>query len=234
MAKPQPLLAEYVCRDCGMPFLNAFPLDEHGRCALCRAGLNGFDAAYSYGSFEGELRQLIHLFKYGRIRTLDGPLGDLLALALPRAERFDIIAPMPMHWWRRWRRGFNQAELLARTISKRASVPVRNVARRAKWTLPQAGLTNARRRENVKRAFRVTSDVAGKRILLVDDVLTTGATAGACAAALKAAGAARVAVLTVARVDRRINAAAYRPAGNEFSAVTSTGSLENAGSRSIT
>lgn len=235
LPKPQPLLAEYACRECGMPFLNSFPLDEHGRCALCRAGLTGFDAAYSFGSFEGELRELIHLFKYGRVRTLARPLGDLLALALPRSERFDVVVPMPMHWLRRWRRGFNQADLLARTISKRASVPVRRVVRRAKWTPPQAGLTNAVRRENVKRAFRVTRSVEGLRILLVDDVLTTGATAGACAAALKRAGAARVAVLTVARVDRRISAAAHRENAEEFSVVGSfSGSLEHAGSRSIT
>ncbi|HZU27343.1 MAG TPA: ComF family protein [Bryobacteraceae bacterium] len=224
MAKPQPLAAEYTCRECGMPFLNSFPLDEHGRCALCRAGLTGFDAAYSFGSFENELRELIHLFKYGRIRPLAKPLGDLMALALPRSERFDVVVPMPMHWLRRWRRGFNQAELLARTIARRASVPVRRLVRRAKWTTPQAGLTNAQRRHNVQRAFRVSGNVDGMRILLVDDVLTTGATAGACAAVLKRAGAARVAVLTVARVDRRIAAAVFRENSQE---------LENAGSRSI-
>src|SRR5947209_6932735 len=98
LSKPQPLAAEYFCRDCGMPFLNSFPLDEEGRCGLCRAGLTGFDAAFSFGSFEGELRHLIHLFKYNRIRTLAGPLGNLLALGLPRTERFDLVAPMPMHW----------------------------------------------------------------------------------------------------------------------------------------
>ena len=207
LRKPAALIAEYFCRDCRTPFRNRFPLDEDGRCALCRLGLNGFDAAYTFGAFEAELRELIHVFKYGRVKTLARPLGRFLALALPRTERFDVVVPMPLHWMRRWTRGFNQSELLAREIARRASVPVRNLVRRAKATTPQAGLTNAKRRANVSGAFRVhrPARVRGLRILLVDDVMTTGATASACARALKQAGAARVTLLTVARVDRRVN-----------------------------
>jgi ComF family protein len=205
LRKPTALIAEYFCRDCRTPFRNRFPLDEDGRCALCRLGLNGFDAAYTFGAFEAELRELIHVFKYGRVKTLARPLGRFLAIALPRAERFDVVVPMPLHWMRRWTRGFNQSELLAREIARRASVPVRNLVRRAKATTPQAGLTNAKRRANVSGAFRVRRPerVRGLRILLVDDVMTTGATASACARTLKQAGAARVTLLTVARVDRR-------------------------------
>jgi ComF family protein len=179
---------------------------------LCRLGLNGFDAAYSFGSFEAELRELIHVFKYGRVATLAGPLGRFLALALPRTEQFDVVVPMPLHWMRRWSRGFNQSELLAREIARRASVPVRNLARRTKATTPQAGLTNAKRRANVSGAFRVPRPerVRGLRVLLVDDVMTTGATASACARVLKRAGAVRVALLTVARVDRRMNSEVER------------------------
>ncbi len=207
LRKPTALIAEYFCRDCRTPFQNRFPLDEEGRCALCRLGLNGYDAAYSFGAFEAELRELIHVFKYGRVETLARPLGRYLALALPRTERFDAVVPMPLHWIRRWSRGFNQSELLAREIARRASVPVRNLVRRVKATSPQAGLTNAKRRANVAKAFRVSRPerVSGLRILLVDDVMTTGATASACARELKRAGAARVALLTVARVDRRMN-----------------------------
>jgi len=215
-----------------MPFLNSFPLDEHGRCGLCRAGLTGFDAAFSFGSFEDELRELIHLLKYGRVRTLARPLGNLLALALPHTEQFDVVVPIPMHWLRRWRRGFNQAELLANEIGRRASVPVCRLVRRVKATGPQAGLTNAKRRANVAGAFRVVAPAAGKRILLVDDVLTTGATAAACAAALKRAGAKRVAVLTVARVDRRLYAP-VRSTVEVQTIATSSERMENAGSRSI-
>ena len=127
-------------------------------------------------------------------------------MALPRGERFDAIVPMPMHWRKRWHRGFNQAELLANQLSGKTHVPVRNAVRRVHQKAAQAGLTNAKRRANVVGAFRVRNRAAvdGKRILLIDDVMTTGATAGACAKVLKRAGAAHVTLLTVARVDRRM------------------------------
>jgi ComF family protein len=204
---PEPFSAEYFCISCRTPFQNGFPLDSEGRCALCRSGLRGFDAAYCYGSYEDVLRELIHLFKYGKTPTLARPLTDFLASAMPRDEQLDAIVPVPLHWWRRWQRGFNQAELLARALSARTGLPVVGALRRARSTPAQAGLSNQGRRENVARAFapaRAASRLAGKRILLVDDVMTTGATAAACAAALKRAGAKRVALLTVARVDRRL------------------------------
>jgi len=188
-----------------MPFVNRFPLDETGRCALCRLGLQGFDAVYSYGSYEGTLRQLVHLFKYGGVRPLAGTFGNFLARALPRETSFDVIVPMPLHWFKQWQRGFNQADVLAREIGKKWRVPVRNVIRRRRATLPQAGLTNAKRRANVRGAFQISrgKPLRGMRVLLVDDVVTTGATASACARVLKRAGAAHVALLALARTDRR-------------------------------
>jgi predicted amidophosphoribosyltransferase len=120
LSEPQPLIAEYFCASCRAPFLNARPLDETGRCALCRLGLAGFDAVYSYGSYEGTLRKLIHLFKYGQIRPLARPFGDLLSRVVPREQRFDCVVPIPLHWRRRWERGFNQSELLAREIARRS------------------------------------------------------------------------------------------------------------------
>jgi len=146
------------------------------------------------------------LLKYGRIATLAAPLGRFLAAALPRERAFDAIVPMPMHWRRRWSRGFNQADLLGRVLSRRLRVPLRDAVRRVTATSPQAGLTGAQRRANMSAAFAVKRHeaVRGKRILLIDDVFTTGATAGACARVLKRAGAAHVAVLTVARADRRM------------------------------
>jgi ComF family protein len=205
LAKPEPMAAEYFCVQCRAPFRNAFPLDEQGLCALCRRGVSGFDAVYSYGFYEGELRELIHLFKYGRVQTLAKPLGRFLAQALPREESFDAIVPMPLHWRKRWQRGFNQADLLAREISRRTHAPVRNALRRVRFTATQAGLTNAKRRKNVSGAFRPRGAQAlnGQRILLVDDVMTTGSTAAACARALKLAGARKVVLLTLARTDRR-------------------------------
>jgi ComF family protein len=201
---PEPLSAEFFCVSCRAPFQNAFPLDAEGRCALCRYGLRGFDAAYCFGAYEGVLRELIHLYKYGRVRTLARPLGALLAAALPREERFDAVTPVPLHWRRQWQRGFNQSELLARTVARRCGIPVLHALKRARSTVAQAGLSNTGRRQNVAAAFRPRRTVEGKRILLVDDVMTTGATAAACALALKRAGAAKVTLLTVARVDRRM------------------------------
>ena len=202
---PQPLAAEFFCVACRMPFLNRSPLDESGRCALCRLGLSGFDAVYSFGSYEGALRKLIHLFKYDGVRPLARVFGKFLAPSIPIDDRFDIIVPMPLHWRRRWQRGFNQSALLAREIARRLNLPLRKVVRRTRSTAAQAGLTNAKRRANVRGAFRIKSRVRldGMRVLLVDDVLTTGATAASCARVLKRAGAASVTVLALARTDRR-------------------------------
>lgn len=186
-----------------MPFLNGFSVDETGRCTLCRLGLNGFDNVYSFGAYDGVLRKLIHLFKFGGVRPLRRTFGGFLAQVLPREPRFDAIVPMPLHWRRRWQRGFNQSELLAREISRKWGIPVRKLARRTRATPPQAGLTSAQRTANVQGAFEATTQLKGMRLLLVDDVLTTGATAGACARALKRAGAVHVSLLALARRDRR-------------------------------
>ena len=195
---------------CRAPFASRFPLDDQGRCSLCRRGVRGFDAAYSFGFHENELRNLIHLFKYGGIRTLAVPLGRLLARALPREHAFDMIVPMPLHWRKRWQRGFNQAELLALEIGRRTNVPVRNALRRVRNTASQAGLTSSKRRENVSGAFQAArggktrNALHGRSVLLIDDVMTTGASAASCARALKRAGARQVTLLTLARADRRM------------------------------
>lgn len=204
LCQPAAISADYFCRDCKTPFLNRFPLDEQGRCSLCRLGLTGFDKVYTFGSYEDTLRGLIHLFKYNQIRPLARPLGALLARAIPREHRFDLIVPMPLHWRKRWSRGYNQSELLAKEIARRWGVPVKKIVRRVKDTAPQAGLTNSKRRLNVRGAFKTSANLKGLRVLLIDDVLTTGATASACASVLKRAGASHVAVAAVARTDRRM------------------------------
>lgn len=203
-------------------------MDSHGQCGLCRRGLTRYDAAFAYGCYEDVLREMVHLLKYSGVRSLASPMGAWMAGALPRNQRFDLIVPMPMHWIRRWRRGFNQAELLAAEVSKRTGIPPGRPVRRARATPPQAGLSRARRRENVSGAFAMArrADVRGKRILLVDDVLTTGATASACAGVLKRAGATYVAVLAAARAGRSLGSAPETAA-----AVTTTsvmGSVKNA------
>jgi ComF family protein len=210
LAKPKPLTAEYACGRCQTPFLNRFPLDEDGLCSACRLGTQTYDACYSFGSFEDELRDLVHLLKYGRVQTLARPLGKLLSAVLPRDQVYDALVPLPLHWRKRWERGFNQSELLARELSRRTGIPVRKLVRRSKSTAAQAGLTSAKRRANMSMAFRATRPLAGLRLVLIDDVLTTGSTAASCARALKRAGAVHVTVLTVARVDRRVAASIHR------------------------
>ena len=113
-----------MCQRCRSPFATPHPLDERGYCYACRAGLVSYDGAYAYGFYAGILEELVHLFKYQGIRTLAGFLGSLMASALPRTVAVDVLTPMPMHWRKRWQRGFNQAELLAREVSRRIGIPV--------------------------------------------------------------------------------------------------------------
>ena len=129
-------------------------MDAQGCCALCRLGLRGFDEGLLLrGAYEGALRELIHLYKYGRMRPLAKPLADMLSAALPRDRAFDVVVPVPLHWRRRWQRGFNQSELLARATARRCGIPMWNAVRRLRATEAQAGLTNAVRRSNVAGVF---------------------------------------------------------------------------------
>ena len=216
--QPEAWTAEFFGVSCRTLFEKAFPLDSARRCALCRNGLRGFDTSYCFGSYAGLLRELIHLLKYGKLRTLAGPLGDLLGSALSREEQLDAMVPVPFHWRRQWERGFNQSELLARVISRRAGIPAIK-AKRVRPTQVRAGLSSTGRRKNASSAFscRRAHTVAGKQVLLIDDALMTGSTAASCAVALKQAGAHRVVLLTLARVDRRMEgwraAPAYAAAG---------------------
>ena len=205
LAAPRQLEAEYSCTLCLTPFANRFPLDDNGVCAACLAGLRGYDRAACFGYYEGPLRSLVHLFKYAGMSPLAKPLGAFLDRALPIDEHFDAVVPVPLHWLKKWQRGFNQSELLARQIAGRRGWPVLKALRRRKGAAVQATLSVAGRRRNVTGAFTAIprTELAGKRILLIDDVLTTGATAAACATALKRGGAKSVSLLTLARVDRR-------------------------------
>jgi ComF family protein len=209
LKSPAALHVDYFCAVCSTPFMNPFPLDEQGVCAACRSGLRGFDRAASFGLYEGPLRTLIHLFKYSGMKPLARTLAEYMEQAIPSDERFDAVVPVPLHWRRQWDRGFNQSALLADRIAKRRGIPMVNALRRKRATATQAGLASAGRRRNVASAFdlRVKGNrnpgLAGSKILLIDDVMTTGATASACASVLKRGGAKSVSLLTLARVDRR-------------------------------
>lgn len=188
-------------------------MNEQGLCPACSDGSVNFDAVYAFGEYDGVLRQLIHLFKYSKVESLAHPLGQLLGRALPLERSFDLIAPMPMHWRKRWERGFNQAELLAEPLARRLGQKLARPLGRQRRTKAQAGLSEAQRSANLKNSFCVRDPEAirGKRILLVDDVFTTGTTLRAATEALKRSGASHVSALVLARVDRRISNTSLKP-----------------------
>ncbi len=198
-----------------MPFASPHALDSIvARCGECRDDAQAFDGARTFGIYAGRLRQVVLRLKFGADERLGGRLGQMLATAwdsLPQAGDFvsPVIVPVPLHPSRRRERGFNQSELLAaglvRALRRRSDEAAPQIAkaclRRKRPTPPQTGLSVAARRENLRGAFEVTKpeEVRGRHIVLVDDVMTTGATLSACARALKRAGAAKVMGLAVAR-----------------------------------
>ena len=148
--------------------------------------------------FTHTLREIIHHLKYADRVSLAKPLGAILKECLQK-ERFqgDVVVPVPLHRSRERIRGFNQAELIA----VRTGLPVLNrMLRRRKNTPSQTGLTRSERKRNLAGAFELRGDVSGRRMILVDDVYTTGSTMNEIARTLKRGGAERVEVLTVARV----------------------------------
>lgn len=165
-----------------------------------------FHRARAVARYEGPARDLVHRLKYGDRLELSGPMGRLMAQA--GAELLagaDLLIPVPLHRVRLWRRRFNQAMALTGVIAAQSGVPCEPlVLHRVRRTAPQVGLTRPQRQENLQGALRVPEAarprVAGRRVVLVDDVLTTGATANAASRALLRAGAASVDVLAFARV----------------------------------
>jgi len=201
------LQTQSVCLRCGLPFENRFPLDTAGICGLCRRGATLFDWGRGYGAYEGPLRQMIHLLKYDGMQPLATPLGSRLFSLLQQAGPVDLIVPVPLDRHRLRSRGFNQSELLAKQLSKASGIRMdTSLLRRLRRTETQTGLSHAQRRLNVRGAFVLSrpNSLVGLRIALIDDVITTGATANACAALLKSGGAERVAVIALARARRRI------------------------------
>jgi ComF family protein len=176
-------------------------------CQACQESRPHFHKAAAYGAYDGELREVIHLLKYERVETAAGVLGRMLADAIQKLGPFAdpiLVVPVPLYRSKRRERGFNQAELIARAALKGTALRCElrvDVLERTRPTVSQIGLTRAQRIENIRGAFRVPhlNRVAGREILLVDDVLTTGTTASECARVLRKAGAEKVWVATVAR-----------------------------------
>jgi ComF family protein len=187
-----------------LPF-NSFDQEAEYLCGRCLIQAPCYSGARSYGYYTDELSRLIQGLKFHGRRNLVGLLAPLLAAVFYESwnrEDFDLIIPVPLYSKRKRQRGFNQSELLARALAAQIAVPFDSRALiRIRSTLPQVGLSNSQRFENVKNAFRCADDrqVSGKRVLLIDDVMTTGATAASAAQALIDAGCFRVSILTMAR-----------------------------------
>jgi ComF family protein len=198
-------LGEPCCGCCGLPF--EYDGGTEGRCGRCLADPPRFDrlrAAVAYGEVA---RRVALKLKYSGRPGVAETLATLMVRHLSEAPADALLVPVPLHRWRIWRRGYNQAALVAAALSRRTGLlAIPDAMVRTRATPPLRGMDRRERAAIVRGAFRVAEEakalVKDRRILLIDDVFTSGATAGACAKALKRAGAARVEVLCWARVLR--------------------------------
>jgi ComF family protein len=174
-------------------------------CDACRQAEPHFDRAFSATLYNDVMRPFVHRYKYDMRHYLHAPLAHWMIEFMHRyidVESLDAIVPVPLHWRRFQYRGFNQATAVARPIAREFPLPIiTRVLRRWRHTLPQVHLDPDERVENIRDAFRVrrAERIEGKRLLLVDDVYTTGATMNECARVLKDAGAASVIAFTLTR-----------------------------------
>ena len=190
------LIEPPFCPHCGRPRSNS------RLCPLCQHDPLRIDGVRSVAYHDGVLREAIHGFKYSNLRDLAIPLGELMSdYWRKRPLPAGILVPVPLHHGRLRERGYNQAALLTRELGKTVGLPIsEDSLARVRATRPQVELGPQERKENVYGAFRCSDvQLKGKRILLIDDVCTTGATLQACSIALKQAGARSVWALTLAR-----------------------------------
>lgn len=195
-----PRVGPPVCARCGLGLPGAFDADV--TCASCRKRMPAFEMARAPWSYAGAAQDAVQQFKYRRRwrlgRWLASAMTDQARTVFP-LDKVDAVVPVPSHWLKRRLQGFSAAEALALAVARSLQLPYAPQAlRRRRWTATQTRLGWQERARNVQGAF-TAAECRHRSVLLVDDVLTSGATAGACAAALKAGGAARVFVLTAAR-----------------------------------
>jgi len=182
---------ELKCGTCGRPWVR-------NPCPQCTRQGSALVAVAAAAAFDGTAREAVHALKYEGRHAIGRLLGTLMARATP-AEEVTVVAPVPLHPRRRHERGYDQAAILARWVGRSLDVPVETAAaRRIRYTKQQASLDGEQRARNVVGAFAAEEWIEGERILLVDDVYTTGATLEACASALRCAGATSVTGLVFA------------------------------------
>jgi ComF family protein len=213
--KVEPLAEVGVCDTCNTelprivpPFCNLCGGTVDGVldiCAECARTPRPWDRAVSVFNFGGLARFVVHQLKYRG----DVSVSPFLANELLQAWRDtgdyrepDVVTAVPLHWLRRFKRGYNQSELVARTFADQAGLPFSDILVRRHWTAAQSRLSSSERRRNLRKAFAISRShfqLQDKRVLLIDDVLTTGSTLAACTDKLLKAGAESVEVLTIAR-----------------------------------
>lgn len=205
----------FLCDGCSSSLVRALPprcpycwqpSSDGGACPGCHLDPSGLDGLRTAFVYQGVARELVHSLKYRRMTALGGTMGSLLAEAARRYGLVvDVAVPVPLAGRRQRIRGYNQAQVLATAVGRALDVPVSaNAVARLRNTPPQARSSDAEaRRRNVAGVFAChgQADITGRRVLLIDDVATTGATLAACAGALKSAGARTVWGLAFARED---------------------------------
>lgn len=200
-------IAAPICESCGAD-MPAGVSENRPDCEWCRPRKFRFDAARAAVRHEGPARRAVIRFKYHRILALGGPLASLMVRALEQVPVLfedmrgaDVIVPVPLHWRRHAWRGFNQAGILARPVADALDIPVAPSLKRIRNNRPQSRLSTKQRMENVKGIFALDPrfPVDGKKVILLDDVMTTGSTVNECARVLKKGGAKKVYVFTMSR-----------------------------------
>jgi ComF family protein len=194
-------LGESGCKTCGLP-LEATEAETCGACLAKSPRIARTRAAVTYGELT---RSLAIRLKYGRKVAIARTMARYMAPLIDRTEGDPILVPVPLHRTRLWHRGFNQSALVARELARRLNLRTEALLlKRRKRTPPLKGMSPLQRRRTVAGAFKIAdkSVVVGRTVILIDDVLTTGSTAEACARTLQRAGAARVELITWARVVR--------------------------------